>query len=438
MSDDFRRTGGAPPAQGNAGPGPASGTAPGPPPEPAPAPAPPPAEPAPAPAPPPAEPAPAPAPAAFDPVAIVDGGVITSPYGPRGSGFHHGVDIDTPAGGDNVEVHCPVDGTVEFVGGRYGTVSVRDGHGYLHQFLHLERAAVEVGDRVERGDTVGIMGGRGPEGPNQYEDHVHYQIRNPQDRRINPETDYPFFGDAADVGLGDDAYEVHVSGTTVSGLGDPPTAGEGGGSYGGGGAPGPGGGAPDPGGGGGPGPEGAPGPGIIDPGLGPEAYDVHVSGSTVSGLGSKAPRPAGLDAGDLNLHHSAERRPSGGRPAGPVLGSEALRLQRLERETEAVTSAGAPPWAAALRVELLIEVTGMRERMDLVGLSAREASGLGLALLKESLEVRGRRAARGGMDLSLRLADYVSRAAAYELAARTLSLRAGRLAETLKGGGPRG
>lgn len=160
-----------------------------------------------------------PATAPFDPGELVDDGVITSPWGPRDGGFHHGVDIDTPAGGDDVEVHCPVDGTVEFVGGQYGTVGVRDQHGYLHQFLHLERASVNQGDRVNRGDAVGVMGGRGPQGPNQYEDHVHYQVRDPEGDRINPEEEYPFYGD----------QPVQEE---PAGPGDPPAGGDGPGSYG--------------------------------------------------------------------------------------------------------------------------------------------------------------------------------------------------------------
>src|SRR5690606_38805721 len=41
--------------------------------------------------------------------------------------------------------------------------------------------------RVEAGDPIGTMGGRGPNGAGQYAQHVHYQIRDESGRTVDPE-----------------------------------------------------------------------------------------------------------------------------------------------------------------------------------------------------------------------------------------------------------
>jgi putative chitinase len=40
---------------------------------------------------------------------------------------------------------------------------------------------------VQAGDPIGTMGGRGPNGAGQYAQHVHYQIRDPNGRTVDPE-----------------------------------------------------------------------------------------------------------------------------------------------------------------------------------------------------------------------------------------------------------
>lgn len=63
---------------------------------------------------------------------------ITGHYGEhRASGPHGGSDFNYVGGqaGVNLEhpsIHSPVAGTVEFVGGRYGTISIRDAEGNRH------------------------------------------------------------------------------------------------------------------------------------------------------------------------------------------------------------------------------------------------------------------------------------------------------------------
>jgi peptidoglycan hydrolase-like protein with peptidoglycan-binding domain len=110
---------------------------------------------------------------------------------------HGGVDFNYVGGqnGANLEhptVRSPVSGTVVYGEGQgnYGTVKIRDDQGNLHEILHLDSRSVRVTDpptRVEAGDPIGTMGGRGPNGAGQYAQHVHYQMRDPNNNLIDPE-----------------------------------------------------------------------------------------------------------------------------------------------------------------------------------------------------------------------------------------------------------
>jgi putative chitinase len=109
-------------------------------------------------------------------------------------GAHGGTDFNYE-GGQQVAlnrqhptVHAPIAGTVTFSGGQYGTVKIRDAQGNSHEILHLDSRSVREGQTVNAGDPIGTMGGRGPEGSNQYAQHVHYQMRDPNGRTISPET----------------------------------------------------------------------------------------------------------------------------------------------------------------------------------------------------------------------------------------------------------
>ncbi|WOB50853.1 peptidoglycan DD-metalloendopeptidase family protein [Xanthomonas hydrangeae] len=120
---------------------------------------------------------------------------ITGHYGEhRGSrGPHGGTDFNYEGGqaGRNLQhptVHSPVAGTVTFAGGNYGTVKIRDAQGNSHEILHLEGLKVKEGQALSAGDAIGTMGGRGPNGANQYAQHVHYQLRDANGKLTSPET----------------------------------------------------------------------------------------------------------------------------------------------------------------------------------------------------------------------------------------------------------
>jgi peptidoglycan hydrolase-like protein with peptidoglycan-binding domain len=126
---------------------------------------------------------------------------MTSDFGPRTINGRHddhgGVDFNynVRQTGINLEhptVRSPVSGVVEYGDGQgsYGTVKIRDDQGNLHEILHLDSRSVRATDpptRVEAGDPIGTMGGRGPGGASDYAQHVHYQMRDSEGRIIDPE-----------------------------------------------------------------------------------------------------------------------------------------------------------------------------------------------------------------------------------------------------------
>lgn len=86
---------------------------------------------------------------------------------------HLGLDL---ASVQRDEVHAPNDGTVVFISpfGIYGnTVIIDHGLGLFSLVCHLSSIAVEVGDRVSRGDILGRTGETGLAGG----DHLHFELR---------------------------------------------------------------------------------------------------------------------------------------------------------------------------------------------------------------------------------------------------------------------
>ena len=114
-------------------------------------------------------------------------GRVNSEFGRRPSPFtgtleqHRGIDIDAREG---TPVKAPAPGTVIEAGamGEYGTALVLDhGHGVRSVYGHLDRVLARRGQRVERGQVVGVTGSTGrSSGP-----HLHYEVR-VHDRPVNP------------------------------------------------------------------------------------------------------------------------------------------------------------------------------------------------------------------------------------------------------------
>lgn len=98
---------------------------------------------------------------------------MTSPFGPRGSGWHHGVDLAAPAG---TPVLAVWDGVVRQAGWRgvYGlTVEVEHPGGWRSLYGHLSELAVVAGQRVGRGAMLGRVGDTG----NATGPHLHLEVR---------------------------------------------------------------------------------------------------------------------------------------------------------------------------------------------------------------------------------------------------------------------
>jgi peptidoglycan hydrolase-like protein with peptidoglycan-binding domain len=101
-------------------------------------------------------------------------GPVGSGFGPRGSGFHAGVDVIAPTG---APVAAAASGRVVWAGYRGGgwglLVTIAHGSGVRTMYAHLSRVAVRVGERVGAGARVGRVGATGDaDGP-----HLHFEVR---------------------------------------------------------------------------------------------------------------------------------------------------------------------------------------------------------------------------------------------------------------------
>jgi murein DD-endopeptidase MepM/ murein hydrolase activator NlpD len=115
-------------------------------------------------------------------------GWVTSGFGPRLSPFtqqlamHDGVDIGAAP---ETPVRAPAGGRVALVGydSKMGKMIALDhGYGIETQYGHLAKALVREGQKVRRGDVIGLVGSSGHStGP-----HLHYMVK-VHDRAVNPE-----------------------------------------------------------------------------------------------------------------------------------------------------------------------------------------------------------------------------------------------------------
>lgn len=113
-------------------------------------------------------------------------GTITSKYGYRWREFHDGVDIAAPTG---TPIAVADSGTITFAGwkGKLGKAIVVDhgGGNLVTVYGHLSAFNVEVGDAVEKGDTIGYVGNTG----RSTGSHLHFEIRK-SGKSLNPFTFY--------------------------------------------------------------------------------------------------------------------------------------------------------------------------------------------------------------------------------------------------------
>jgi murein DD-endopeptidase MepM/ murein hydrolase activator NlpD len=99
---------------------------------------------------------------------------VVSPFGPRGSRFHSGVDFAAPAG---TGIRAAGPGRVVWAGWRDGgwgeLVVIAHGSGVRSMYAHLSRVEVRLGEKVGAGFEVGRVGATGDAtGP-----HLHFELR---------------------------------------------------------------------------------------------------------------------------------------------------------------------------------------------------------------------------------------------------------------------
>jgi len=114
-------------------------------------------------------------------------GWISSYYGKRTDPFtgrkemHKGIDF---AGARGSDITATAAGVVSWAGPRYGygnLVEINHGNGYSTRYGHCQKVLVRVGDKVEPGQKIALMGSTGRStGP-----HVHYEVLK-NGNQINP------------------------------------------------------------------------------------------------------------------------------------------------------------------------------------------------------------------------------------------------------------
>jgi murein DD-endopeptidase MepM/ murein hydrolase activator NlpD len=124
---------------------------------------------------------------ALTPTLAPTAGVLTAGFGVRSDPFtgqpefHTGIDISTPSGN---RILAPANGTVVKVAYEKGygrVVQISHGYGVTTLYGHLMATRVAEGQRVKRGDLVGLVGSTGRStGP-----HLHYEVHR-ETKPVNP------------------------------------------------------------------------------------------------------------------------------------------------------------------------------------------------------------------------------------------------------------
>lgn len=108
---------------------------------------------------------------------------------------HRGVDIGWHTKEEDNQILAHSNGTVVWTqtgqknnkkakgNASYGNaIKIKHSNGYYTLYAHLESVKVKKGQTVKQGQVIGIMGNTG----NSYGRHLHFEVRNKKDIRINP------------------------------------------------------------------------------------------------------------------------------------------------------------------------------------------------------------------------------------------------------------
>jgi murein DD-endopeptidase MepM/ murein hydrolase activator NlpD len=114
-------------------------------------------------------------------------GTITSRYGRRidpinhKPGFHSGIDIRQKVGS---KIMSTADGIVQEQGRTRGNgnyLYINHGQGFITKYLHMKKALVKKGQKVKRGQVIGLVGNTG----RSTGAHLHYEIVY-KNKTVNP------------------------------------------------------------------------------------------------------------------------------------------------------------------------------------------------------------------------------------------------------------
>ncbi|MBE9135810.1 M23 family metallopeptidase [Nodosilinea sp. LEGE 07088] len=108
-------------------------------------------------------------------------GLRPNPFGGRSYEMHEGLDFVGPVGKPILATAEGVVVAADYSGGYGNHVKIDHGYRYETLYAHMSEINVKIGDRVKRGDVVGLLGSTGrSSGP-----HLHYGVyRNGQ--AVNP------------------------------------------------------------------------------------------------------------------------------------------------------------------------------------------------------------------------------------------------------------
>lgn len=111
-------------------------------------------------------------------------GYRTDPKTGKKGAFHNGIDLPVPVG---TPIKAPMDGVVSLVnsGGDGGNqIVIRHTNGYFTGYAHLSKQLVKKGDKVKRGDVIGLSGNTGKStGP-----HLHLTMTEPSGAKVDPKS----------------------------------------------------------------------------------------------------------------------------------------------------------------------------------------------------------------------------------------------------------
>ncbi|OQW93895.1 MAG: hypothetical protein BWK79_08740 [Beggiatoa sp. IS2] len=108
-------------------------------------------------------------------------GYISSRYGWRGERMHKGLDIVAPTGSEVLAVEkgiVTISGSLQGYG---NIVEVKHGETYTTRYAHNQENLVNVGDKVEKGQAVALLGATG----RATGAHLHFEVRS-ADEPFNP------------------------------------------------------------------------------------------------------------------------------------------------------------------------------------------------------------------------------------------------------------